>query len=403
MVAAGVVAAAAFVTGVIALVPGGRWPVVHTVTLGVFSPLVIAFSHHFARSLTHAEARSPLRLVSAVYAGAVLVVLGVPTGQRWAVVTGASAVSVTVVVSYLQLRRVRQGAGETRFSWLVRLYERAHGAFLHGAVLGMLMGAGVLSGQWYGAARIAHLHAMVAGWIGVTILATVLFLGPVMLRTRIVGEARASSALRLGVSGLSVATVALVASGAGGAPGIVLRLAAAAGLLLYARAAVTVALVTVRASKAAQPSPARWSLCAAVLWFVVAAAADVALVAFGAWRWFDAVGVLFAVGVAGQLVAGVAVYLGPGLRGRSMSARDVIRSRLAWGGSLRTLLLNVGCVAVTLAAVTDGWIGSLLWRNGWAALAAMICWIVVALLLPLRRDADPAPPRGRSLPVVRRS
>ena len=57
--------------------------------------------------------------------------------------------------------------------------------FVHGAILGALLGTGVLTGRWYGAGRIAHLHVNILGWAGLTLLATLVFFGPTMVRTRI--------------------------------------------------------------------------------------------------------------------------------------------------------------------------------------------------------------------------
>ncbi|HUH06198.1 MAG TPA: hypothetical protein VML96_00190, partial [Egibacteraceae bacterium] len=181
MAAAAFIVAAAFAAAFTGALPGGRWAVVHLVTLGVASPLILAFSHQFAGSVTQGPAdRSAMPLVAALYAGALMVIVGLPSGQRWVTAVGGTAASAAVLASYVRLRRMRRGGG--RFAWLLRGYERAHGAFLHGALLGLLIGVGAFRGDWYGAARLAHLHAMVAGWVGVTILATVVFFAPAMLR-----------------------------------------------------------------------------------------------------------------------------------------------------------------------------------------------------------------------------
>jgi hypothetical protein len=56
-------------------------------------------------------------------------------------------VTTAVVVSgWWHLRGRRRAAPDTRFAWIVRMYERAHGAFVHAAVLGRCSGSGCCRG-----------------------------------------------------------------------------------------------------------------------------------------------------------------------------------------------------------------------------------------------------------------
>lgn len=88
--------------------------------------------------------------------GVVLLVTGLPTGLTGVFLPGALALTAAVCWLYLDLRRCRRQALAARFALVVRGYERACGAFLHGALLGGLLGAGIFSGAWYGAARVAR-------------------------------------------------------------------------------------------------------------------------------------------------------------------------------------------------------------------------------------------------------
>ncbi len=195
--------------------PGGRWFAVHLFTLGVLSPLVLALSQHFAATLTRLDEGATIPLTLAFITGAVSVLVAVPSGTRWLLVTGATIASAAVFTGYLRLRRHRRDATGARFGWVVRIYERAHGSFLHGAVLGALLGAGLLPGQWYLPGRVAHLHANVLGWGVLTLLATVVFFGPTILRRQIESGADEWTARRLrhGATGVSIAVLALLASG----------------------------------------------------------------------------------------------------------------------------------------------------------------------------------------------
>jgi hypothetical protein len=126
---------------------------------------------------------SPRWQVAITNAGIVALLWGIPARNDWAVGVGATLLVVEVMLSYLALRRLRTRSLGGRWTWILRIYERAHGAFVHGAILGALMGTTILHGSWWLSARVAHLHVNILGWAGLTLLATVVFFGPTMLRT----------------------------------------------------------------------------------------------------------------------------------------------------------------------------------------------------------------------------
>ncbi len=305
IVAAGASAAAAVAVGA-GLVPSvGRWLVVHLVTLGVLTNLVLAFSGHFTRTLTRRPGEAGVLQLVLANVGVLGVLAGVTRGPRPLLVAGGTAVLAAVLWSWWRLRRDRRLALGARFTWVVRLYERAHGAFVHGAVLGLLLGTGIVPGAWYVPVRVAHVHAMVLGWVGVTLLATLVFFGPSLARTRIVegAEARAVPALRHGVTGLSLAVLFLVASGVGGVAGSVLRVAGAAGLALLAWAATVVGCdVALAARRAPRASVRRVAVGVVAVALPVLAWADVLVVAVGRWAWLDPVGFAFALVVLAPIV-----------------------------------------------------------------------------------------------------
>ena len=122
--------------------------------------------------------------------------------------------------SLLRLRRLRTTAVGPRFGWIVGTYEVTHGgAFLLGALFGALVATGILGGAWMGPPmRIAHLHVNLLGWAGLTLLATMVFFGPTVARTRIRegADVRAARAVRLGAIGLGVGVAGIVGTGFGG-------------------------------------------------------------------------------------------------------------------------------------------------------------------------------------------
>lgn len=365
------VAATAGIAGLawVVVAGGGRWLGVHFFTLGVLTPLVVGFSAHFAATLTRAE-QSPTVRPAPTAAGIAAVVVGLPTGSSWLLATGGVVLTVVVFDNYRQIRRLRRCAVGARFGWIVRVYERAHGAFVHGAALGVLMGIGVLPAAWYLSARQAHLHINVLGWGGLTLLATLVFFGPTLVRARIPegAEDRAAMAIRHGATGLTVATIAILLTGLGGTAGLVLRVLASVGLAVLARAVAVVCLPVARVAGTARRG-AQWGLViGSGAWFVIAAWADVAVVATGQWQWLTPLGVAALVGVLGQAVMAAVSHVGPLLLSRAR--RLAVLNALEKGALWRALAWNTATALLVASAIPVGLPA--------AGLVSLLAWILLA-------------------------
>jgi len=376
--------------------PGGRWLAVHLFTLGVLTNVVVAFSQHFGQTVTRAAAQRWAWQPVLLNAGVVLVLVGIPTRTSWSTGVGATIATGVVLASYLRLWRMRRSAVGARFAWIARVYERAHGSFVHGAILGALLGVGLLNGSWYGAGRVAHLHVNVLGWAGLTLLATLVFFGPTMVRTRIEdgADTRAAVALRRGATALTVAVLLLLATGFGGPAGVTLRVAAAVALGVYAWAVGAVCLPVLRAARTAKPSAARPPLIALCAWFVVAAWVDVAVVAAGALRLLDALGLAALVGVLGQAIATALTYIAPALRGHTNDERGQLTKRMAPGATSRTLVYNAGTAAIVAAAAGGADLadtGARIAAAGWLLVIAVLVLQAAAALWPLGRGRAARP------------
>lgn len=384
--------------------PGGRWLAVHLFTLGVLSNLVLAFSDRFGTTLTRSPATSPAARLVLADVGAAVMLVGVVQGRRVLLAAGATALTAAVMWAWWQLRGMRTQAVGARFAWIVRAYERAHGMFVHGALLGVLMGLGVLSGPWYVSARIAHLHVNVLGWGGLTLLATLVFFGPTLARTRIEPGAddRAAVVLRHGATGLSIATLLLLATGVGGVLGIIVRCLAAVALGAFAWAATATCGAVVRAGLRSHGAPARWAVVAVCLWFPAVVWADVAVVAYGWWDRLDALGVAVGMGVLLQAIIGVLAHVAPMLRGRTFAGRDRLVARFERLAATRVVVFNAGLLAVVVATVIGGVVGAVLSRAGWGAVGAVVASHVLAGLFPVR-TAPGAPAVSRVVTRYRRN
>ncbi len=389
VVAAGYGAAAVVWVVAGGALPGGRWLAVHLFTLGVVSNLILGFSDHFARTLTRAGTDRPNRWAWAgLNVGVLLVLVGLPAGWTWMVGVGATTATAGVVAGWRRIRRLRRQAMGARFAWIVRAYERAHGAFVHGAVFGLLMGTGLVAGSWYHSSRLAHLHVNVAGWAVLTLLATLVFFGPTIARARIRpgADRRAARALRAGASGLSVAVLLLFATGAGGSAATVARVGAAGGLAVFAWAATVVCRpVATAAADGGGPASSRAGLVAACAWLPAALWADVDLVATGRWSLLGVIGLAVLLGVLAQTIMTVLGYLAPMVRGSTSRQREAIRRRIGRAGRIRAAGYNLGVLAMVGAAAagpTAGHAGAVLARAGWGLVLATLATEVLAAAWP---------------------
>jgi hypothetical protein len=377
------------------VLPGGRWLAVHLFTLGVLTNLVLTFSEHFARTVTRTPGERSWWWPLATNLGVLSVLFGMRVGA-WLIAVGGTVLTLVVLAAYLRLRRMRRQAIGARFSWIVRAYERAHGAFLHGAVLGVLLGAGLVPGAWVVGVRAAHLHANVLGWGGLTLLATLVFFGPTMARTRIEpgADERAVRAVRLGATGLSVALLLMILSGAPELVGTVARVGAGLALAVFAWCATVVCLPVARASLRAKPTAPRWSVVAVCLWLPLVLWADAVVIAAGMWRWLDALGAAALVGVLAQAILAALTYLAPMLRAGAGPAREGVRNRLEVGAGIRVVVFQLGALCIVGAALRLTDVLSLA-AIGWALLGATILATVLAAAWPpgpASSEAAPARP-----------
>ncbi len=346
LVAAGVWVAAG------AALPGGRVMAVHLLTLGAVTTLILTFSEHFGRTLTRAPSDRHIAWPIVTTASIALLLAGLATGRLPLLAVGATATLAVVAAAAVRLRRLRRRAIGARFLWVVRTYEAAHGLFLVAGVLGAALGLGLVTGGWFTGLRLAHLHANILGWGGLTLLATLVFFGPTMVRTRIEPGADIDAARLLPAAtiALTIAVGLLATVGLDSAWSILARVAAGGVLAVVATTGTAVLLPVIRAVGRAKPTGPRPAVLASCVWFVTLLWADVAVVTTGAWRLLDPLGAAVLLGVLAQAVAATLIYLAPMLLGRSTTAREAIRRRLEEGATRRTVALNLGVLLVVVGA-----------------------------------------------------
>jgi nitrite reductase (NO-forming) len=312
------------------VVPAADWLLVHLVLLGALTHSAMVWSTHFTQAILRTpdsvdDRTQQNRRIVVLLAGATLVLLGVPSGAWPLTVTGATGVAAALgwhgVALWRRLRRALPG----RFRTSVHYYLAAASAVPVGATFGAWLARG-LDDEWHGRLLVAHSMTMVLGWLGLTVMGTLVTLWPTMLRTRMDDRAErlARQALPLLVAGLVVLDGGAVAG---------LRGVALGGLGAYVAGLGWWGRALVRPARQAPPrSFATWSVTAGLAWGVGA----VVLVAWrlgtaGSWsavaEGYGVVAGLVAVGFAVQLLFGALSHLIPVVLGGGPS---VARAASAW-------------------------------------------------------------------------
>ncbi len=328
--------------------PAPRWLMIHLLLLGAVSHSILVWSRHFADALLHTPARAGDRRrqsarLALLNGGTALVVAGVLAG-RWPVTAaGATAVAVAVLWHGGSLVTRLRAALPARFAMTVRYYVAAAVLLPVGALLGTLMARGA-DDRTHERLLLAHVALNVLGWLGLTVLGTLVTLWPTMLRTRIAAGAERAASRALPVLLVAV-TVTVAAALTGILPG------AALGLGLYLAGLGVLAGPFLRAARGKPPASfATWSVLAGLLW-LVGTLLFLTIAVAGSATWGQAHGRLadvtpaLAAGFAPQVLLGALSYLMPvALRGGPAAVRAATRV-LDRGGPLRLALVNLGLLA----------------------------------------------------------
>jgi len=324
-------------------VPEARWLLLHLLLLGAAGHAILVWSRYFADTLLRGPA-TPRREQSIRLAtfdlGALAVTVGVGTDVWLLVLAGATGVALAVVGHVVSLARGLRGRFRSRFAPTVHYYLAAGALLPVGATLGVWLARG-LSDPLDARVRIAHAGINVLGWVGLTVLGTLVTLWPTMLRTRLADGAEKASRVALPVL---VAGIGLVATAAwADQPRVV-----AIGLATYLGGVLVLARPMVDAARAKPPAGfPTWSVGAGLLWLVAMLTVVAVRVAVGG-GWDDASRALhdaapyLAAGFVAQVLLGALSYLVPVVLGGGPAAVRAANGALDSAGALRVALANVG-------------------------------------------------------------
>lgn len=332
------------------------WLPVHLLLLGAVSNAILVWSSYFAEALLRLPGKADRRAEAArlvvFNAGALVVVAGM-TGAWWgAVVVGATlAAGAAVWHGAVLLTRMHRSL-PSRFGATVRYYVAASSFLPVGIALGVVMAHVDLDEEMHARVALAHVALNVLGWIGLTVLGTVVTLWPTMLHTQVADGAELAARRALPV--LVAAVVVLAAGALAG-----LAAVAAAGLVGYAAGLVLSGRALAQEARRRPPRTyATLSVAAGYLWLTGSVLALAVVVASaGSWATAaeaaDRLGAPLLVGFAAQVVLGALSYLVPVVLGGGPTAARATGAALDTAARTRVAVVNVGLV-VLLGHLPDG-------------------------------------------------
>ena len=299
------------------VIPNSGWLMVHMVTLGLITNSILIWSQHFTEALMKIKIPDEQRKVQVgriftLNAGIVLLMVGmvgqlsVP-GLYACTVIGALVIGAMVAWHGIYLMGQVRRALPSRFGVTIRFYIVAALLLPLGALLGAMVAYPSLNGTLHSQFLLAHEAVNVLGFVGITVVGTLVTFWPTMLRTKMVDKALAHSvrALYLMCGGLALTLVGAILG---------MRPLAAAGLVVYLVALLIVAWVMVRTLRTKRPNEyPPMSVGMGFLWLIVGVAATAYLVATVPFAQLDmrAVTPIFVVGFLLQLLLGAMSYLLP--------------------------------------------------------------------------------------------
>jgi nitrite reductase (NO-forming) len=369
--------------------PAATWLLVHLLLLGAVTNAILVWSTHFADSVLRAKptrfgvAGQTVRLWL-LNVGVAAVVAGMTLPAWMAVLIGGCVVGAVVlwhgVVLGVRMRR----ALPSRFKATVRYYLVAAAMLPLGAAAGILLAGDTDHDRLV----VAHMAVNVLGWIGITVVGTLVTLWATMLRTRIVDGAERAAARALWILAGSVLAIAAAALWAPPAVAVI-------GLAGYLAGLAVAAVPLVREAVSRPPSSyATYSVAAGVGWLAVALIWLAVLAATSAtWSEFSAdVGVVvgpLAAGFAAQVLLGALSYLVPVVAGGGPVATRAATAELDRGAAWRVSLISCGIavwampVPSTVAVVASA--------AALVGFASFLPLLVLALRASLRERRHPSP------------
>lgn len=187
------------------------WLTVHLLLLGAVTNAIVTWSDHFVSALLWARSQNRTRqmiIISFLNIGIVGVLFSVSLHIQWMVFASASLVGGVVLYYLGGMANLIKKSINKKFKDVIAFYQFAGLMILIGVILGAVDASKSDEDVWQARITLAHLHANLLGWIGLTIIGTLVTLWPTALRTQMHPDA--ISRAKLGLKFLVVGVLASI-------------------------------------------------------------------------------------------------------------------------------------------------------------------------------------------------
>jgi len=347
-----------------------RWLMVHIVTLGLITNSIVIWSQHFAEALLKTRLDDAFRRWQMARSlilniGIVITITGIQLAMWPATLIGGTIVGLTMVWHAAVLIQQTRRAIAPRFVTTVRYYAAASILLTLGAVYGIALAWG-FGDDWHTRILTAHVSANVLGFVGLTIIGTLLTLWPTMLRTQM-----PTNSVRDGYRALAAMCVGLALMQVGAL--LAISLLVALGAASYLVATLIVAALMVRAARVKPPHTfPTLAAGAGMLWLIGTLIALVVFAVQDRLGELTSLTVPFVGGFMAQVLLGAMSYLMPTVMGGGPRAVAAGLRELGRGATFRTVLANGGLILYLLPV--GSWI---------KVFASLVAFLAAAAFLPL--------------------
>lgn len=359
-------------------IPNSIWLMVHMVTLGLITNSILIWSQHFTEALLKiklddSDRPVQVRRIYFLNASFVVLIAGIVGALYPLTIIGSAGVGLAVVWHALSLLKQFRQALPSRFGATVKYYIAASCLLPVGATLGAILAHDGNSVAMHNQLLVAHEAVNILGFVGITVVGTLITLWPTMLRTKMHPDAMKISVRALALMCAAIAIIFFAAL-------FGQRFIAGAGFMLYALALVYVLGLMVRTCTAKKPTEyTTASVLMAVTWLLVAviwAGSLLFTTRFGVVN-LRPITPVFAAGFLLQLLLGAMSYLLPVRMGggpAAVRAANKEFNRFALG---RVFIINL-CVLIFALPAT--WTGTWI-RAGVSLLGAFTFAAFIPLML----------------------
>lgn len=336
-------------------VPQSLWLLVHMVTLGLITNSIMIWSQHFTEALLKhklPDSARPVQLAR-IYAfnlSVVLVMVGVVCNLYPLTLLGSCGVGLVIGWHGFALLQQLNVALPARFGVTVRYYSAACWLLPLGAVFGALLAYDALDARWYGRLLLAHEALNVLGFVGITVVGTLMTLWPTMLRTVMLPDALVRSVRAL--AGLCAGLGLTVAGALAG-----LGWLAVVGLLVYALALLLVVGLMVRTCYAKRPTDySTMSVACGIVWLLGGVLWVAYLVAVNDFASLSLrpVTPVFVAGFLVQVLLGAMTYLLPARMGGGPAAVRRANQEFNRFAAGRLVMINLSLLVFCLPVAVTG-------------------------------------------------